>query len=74
MSLNSLPNDKFLDVTKLKAFADEKLNLVKMTIFSLIQQKTLWENEKMLVTRIFSFAQYFPEPSSSGLLKVRTVW
>ena len=30
--LNPLPNDKILDVTKLKAFADDKLNIVKMMI------------------------------------------
>ena len=29
---NSLPNDKILDVTKLNAFADDKLNEPKMTI------------------------------------------
>ena len=29
----SLQNDKILDVTKLKAFADKKLNVIKMTIF-----------------------------------------
>ena len=28
-----LPNNKFLDVTKLKAFADDKLNIAKMMIF-----------------------------------------
>ena len=31
-SINSLPNDKFLDIAKLKAFADDKLNVAKMTI------------------------------------------
>ena len=29
---NSLPKDKILDVTKLKAFADDKLNAAKMMI------------------------------------------
>ena len=32
-SFNPLPNDKFLVVTKLTAFADNKLNVAKMTIF-----------------------------------------
>ena len=31
--VNSLPNDKILDMTKLKAFADDKLNNAKMIIF-----------------------------------------
>ena len=30
--LNPLPNDKFLDGTKLKVFADNKLNVAEMTI------------------------------------------
>ena len=30
--VNSLPNDKILDATKLKAFADDKINIAKMTI------------------------------------------
>ena len=29
---NPLPNDKILDVTKLKAFADDKLNFARMMI------------------------------------------
>ena len=29
---NTLPNDKFLDMTKFKASADDKLNVDKMTI------------------------------------------
>ena len=29
----SLPNDKILDMTKLKAFADDELGLAKMTIY-----------------------------------------
>ena len=31
---NPLPNDKILYMTKLKAFADDKLNVAKMTITS----------------------------------------
>ena len=34
--INPLPNDKILDMTKLKAFTDVKLNVDKMTI-SLIE-------------------------------------
>ena len=32
LPVNSLPNYKILDVTKLKAFADDKLNIAKMMI------------------------------------------
>ena len=31
-SFNPLLNNKFLDLTKLKAFADDKLNVAKITI------------------------------------------
>ena len=30
--INTLPNDKILDVTKLKAFADDRINVVQMII------------------------------------------
>ena len=55
-SFNSLPNDKILDRTKLKAFADMKLNAAKMMISIFYRVETLWEKEKMLVTSIFSFS------------------
>ena len=48
---NPLPNDKFLDWSKLKAFADDEINV---TLFW-NQYITLWEKEKMLVISIFSF-------------------
>ena len=35
LTLNPSPNDKFLYVTKLKALADDKLNVAKMTTVSL---------------------------------------
>ena len=65
--INSLPNNKILDVIKLKAFAHDKLNIDRMMISlfdseentvgkgELIVKKTLWEKEKMLVPSIFSF-------------------
>ena len=53
---NPFPNDKFFNMTKLKAFADDKLIATKMTISLLIELKTLWEKRKMLVTNIFFFS------------------
>ena len=38
---NSLPNDKILDVTKLKAFADDKINVAQMMIFVLDKLKNI---------------------------------
>ena len=52
---NPLLNDKILDINKLKASADNKLNVAKMAISLFDSQKTLWEKEKMLVNSIFSF-------------------
>ena len=54
--LNALPNDKYLDWSKLTAFADEKFNLAEIFKFILEKVKTLLEKKKMLVTSIFSFS------------------
>ena len=35
LDINPLPNEKILDMTKLKAFADDKLNVARMMIFLL---------------------------------------
>ena len=37
VSFNPLPNDIILDVTKFKAFADDKFNVTNLIIFSLIE-------------------------------------
>ena len=75
MGFKSLPNDKILDVTKLKAFADDKIKVAQMTISVFDKVKTLWEKEKMLVTRIFSFSyNVLKRLLVSRLLKVGIVW
>ena len=51
--IQSLPNNKTLELTKFKAFADDNSYLAK-TMISLLA-RTLCEKEKMLVTNIFSF-------------------
>ena len=54
--INSLPNDKFVDWWKLKAFADDKeKKLLKNWNSNWEGYKTLWEKEEMLVTS-FSFS------------------
>ena len=59
-TFNPLPNDKFLNMTKLKAFADDKSNVViKSQFLFVIELKTLWEKKKMLVTSIFFFSHSF---------------
>ena len=44
-----MPNDKILAVTKLKALADDKLDVAKMTISLFDRVENTWEKEKMLV-------------------------
>ena len=54
--IKSLPDDKILDWSKLKAFADNNLHVAQMMIYVFDrEEKTLCEKEKMLVT-IFSFS------------------
>ena len=56
LAVNSLPNDKILDWSKLEAFAEDKINVTKKLKFAWGGQKTWWKKEKMLVTSIFSFS------------------
>ena len=73
--LNSLPNIKILDVTKLKAFADNKLNVAKMTIclFDRVEN-IVGKGENTGYQHFLFFPQCFPKSSSVGLLKVGIVW
>ena len=52
---NSLPNNKILDWSKFKAFADDKLNVTEKIKFVSGRVETFWKKEKMLVTSNFSF-------------------
>ena len=51
----SLPNDKILDQSKLKALADDTMDMEKKNLFW-EGLETFWEKEKMLITSIFSFS------------------
>ena len=64
-----------LDLTKLKAFANNKLNVAKMTI-SLIDsvENIVGKRENAGYQHFLFFPQSFPKPSSVGSLKVRIVW
>ena len=68
--VNSSPNDNFLDWSKLKAFADEKLNLAKKLKFF------LGRVENMMVTSIFSFSHNVLKRHTSYTVsfKVVIVW
>ena len=54
---NPIPNDKILNQSKLKAFADSKMNLTKKLKFAFEKvENIVGKKEKMLVTSIFSFS------------------
>ena len=61
-SVNSLPNDKILDWSKLKAFADNKIDVTEKLKF-VLGRVYIIENivgrEKMLVPTMFSKALCF---------------
>ena len=71
---NSLPKNKILDVTKLKAFADEKLNVAIKTI-SLFDrvENTVEKGGNAGYQHFLFFPQCFPKPSSLRSLKVGIV-
>ena len=55
--MNPLPNDKSLDMTKLKAFAYHKLKVAKLMIFLFDRVENTVGKGEMLVSSIFSFSQ-----------------
>ena len=73
--INPLPDDKFLDLTKLKAFADNKLNVAKgmLSLFDRVEN-TVGKGENADYQHFLLFTQYFPKPSFLVTLKVGIVW
>ena len=69
--LNFLPNDKFLAVTKLKAFADDKLTVARMiSLFDRVEN-TVGKGE---IAGYQHFPLFLQCLSSLGSVKVGTVW
>ena len=64
-NFNPFPYDKILDTTKLKAFADDILNVAKMTI-SLFHrvENTVGKGENAGYQHFLLFTQCFPKPFS----------
>ena len=58
-SFNSLPNNKILNGTKLKEFADDKLIVAKMMIFHFDRVKTVGNGENTGYQHFLLFAQCF---------------
>ena len=72
-NLNSLPNVKILDVTKLESLADNKLNIAKMMISPFDRvENTVGKGENAGYQHFLPFPRCFPKPSL-GSLKVGLV-
>ena len=60
MMFNSLPNDKIVDVTKLKAFADDKINVAQMMIYVFDRVENIEQKgEKCWLPALFPFPTMF---------------
>ena len=72
---NSLPHNKILDWSKLKAFADDKLNATEKLKFVLGRvENIVGKGENAGYQHFLLFPQCFQKPSLSGSLKVGIVW
>ena len=72
---NSLPNDTFLDWSKLKAFADDKINVTQNLKFVLEREENIvGKGENAGYQHFLLFPQCFQKVSILGSLKVGIVW
>ena len=73
--INSLPNDKFLDWTKFKAFAVDKSSVPRIMISEQDKvENMVGKGENAGYQHFLLFSQCFQKASFSGLLKVWIVW
>ena len=73
--LNSLPHDKFLDWSKLKVFADDKINVNQKQKFLFGWVENIaGKGENAGYQHFLLFPQCFQKASFSGSLKVVIVW
>ena len=75
-TFNCLPNDKILDCSKLKAFADDKINVTQKLKVSLESVENIVgkaENAGYQHFPLF-YPQCFQKADFSGLLKVVIMW
>ena len=72
---NSLPNDRILDWSKLKAFADDKINVTEKLKFVFERvENIVGKGENAGNQHFLLFPQCFQKASILGLLKVGIVW
>ena len=71
LPFNTLPNYKFLDMSKLEAIADEILNVAEMTIsLCCLVENSVGNGENAGDQHFLLFPWCFPKPSLLELLKV----
>ena len=71
-AINSLPHDKILDWTKLKAFADNKINVAEMMIFlSDRVENIVGKGENAGFQHFLLFPQYFQKGFFFRIVKSR---
>ena len=71
---NPLPNDKYLDWSKLEAFADDKINVtLKQKFFLGLVENIVGKGENAGYQHFLLFPQCFQKVSFSGSLKVGIV-
>ena len=74
-TVNSLPNDEILDLTKFKAFADNKIILTQKLKFMLEREENIVEKgENAGYQHFLLFPQCFQKLSYPEVLKVGIVW
>ena len=64
--ISSLPNDKILDKSKLKDFADDKINMTNVTDFVLARVENVGKAENAGHQHFLLFPQCFQKASLSG--------
>ena len=74
LRINPLPNDEILETTKSKAFAGDKLKVVKVMISLFDRVENTVGKGENAVQHFLLFPQCIPKPSSLGSLKDRIVW
>ena len=73
--VNPFPHDKIFDQTKLKAFADDKLNVTKMIISAFDWVENIVKKGEIACTNNFSFSHnVFKRPLSYTSQKVSKFW
>ena len=73
--LNPLPNVEILDLSKLKAFADDKINVNEIIKFGLEWVENIVERgENANIQHFLLFPQCFQKASFLGSLKVGILW